>query len=254
MDGSAKTAMSATRSPRQGPDAGEPANGPNGSTAPATARQTNSSGAQAGSTTDAAPPGMPARPMRADARRNRDAIFDAAVEVFGGQGVEASLEDIARRAGVGIGTLYRHFPTREALVFGIYNHEVELLSRSAPALAAELPADEALREWMRRFVRYAATKRGLVGMLRTMMQTDAKLFAQTRELIHDAAELLLVAAAEAGDIRGDISADDLMRSMGGICMANDQSGPPEGAARLIDLVFDGLRYGAPGRRRPVDAE
>jgi AcrR family transcriptional regulator len=256
MGGSAKTAMSATRSPQQGPEAEEPANGPNGSTAPATARQTGSSGAVAGSTTDAvpAPPGMPARPMRADARRNRDAIFDAAVEVFGGRGVEASLEDIARRAGVGIGTLYRHFPTREALVFGIYNHEVELLSRSAPALAAELPADEALREWMRRFVRYAATKRGLVGMLRTMMQTDAELFAQTRKLIHAAAELLLVAAAEAGDIRDDISADDLMRSMGGICMANDQSGPPEGAARLVDLVFDGLRYGAPGRRRPVDAE
>jgi AcrR family transcriptional regulator len=190
--------------------------------------------------------------MRADASRNREAIFAAAVEAFAARGVEASLEDIARRAGVGIGTLYRHFPTREALVFGTYNHEVELLSQSAPALAAELPADEALREWMRRFVRYAATKRGLVGMLRTMMQTDAELFAQTRKLVHDAAKMLLVAAADAGEIRDDISADDLMRSMGGICMANDQSGPPDGAARLVDLVFDGLRYGAPGRRRHSD--
>lgn len=194
------------------------------------------------------------RPMRADARRNRDAVFAAAAEAFAARGVEASLEDIARQAGVGIGTLYRHFPTREALVFGTYQHEVELLSQSAPELAAELPPAEALREWMRRFVRYAATKRGVVGMLKTMMETDAELFVQTRRLVHDAAEQLLVGAARAGEIRVDISADDLMRSIGGICMASDQSGRPDGAARLVDLVFDGLRYGAPGRRRQPDGD
>lgn len=187
------------------------------------------------------------RPLRADARRNRDAVLAVAAEAFAERGVEASLEDVALKARVGIGTLYRHFPTREDLVFATYNREVELLSESAPALAAELPPAEALREWMRRFVRYAATKRGLIGMLKTMMETDADLFVQTRKLVHDAADRLLVGAAEAGEIRADITADDLMRSMGGICMASDHSGPPESASRLVDLVFDGLRYGAPSR-------
>jgi len=188
------------------------------------------------------------RPLRADARRNRDAVLAIAADAFSENGVEASLEDIARKAGVGIGTLYRHFPTREDLVFATYRREVELLSQSAPELAAQMSPSEALREWMRRFVRYAATKRGMVGMLRTMMQTRAELVAGTKDRIQGAAGLLLRSAADAGEIRGDITAEDLMRSMGGICMANDQAGPPENAARLVDLVFDGLRYGAPGRR------
>ncbi|MDQ6659277.1 MAG: TetR/AcrR family transcriptional regulator [Actinomycetota bacterium] len=185
------------------------------------------------------------RPLRADARRNRDAVLATAAAAFADHGVEASLEDIAKSAGVGIGTLYRHFPTREDLVYGVYRREVEQLSASAPVLAAELPPAQALREWMRRFVQYAATKRGLVGMLRSMMQTQAERFADLRTLVRDAAQMLLIAAADAGEIRGDISAEDLMRSMGGICMASDQSGPPENAERLVDLVFDGLRYGAP---------
>ncbi|MGI8418075.1 MAG: TetR/AcrR family transcriptional regulator [Nakamurella sp.] len=185
------------------------------------------------------------RPLRADARRNRDAVLATAAAAFAEHGVETSLEDIAKSTGVGIGTLYRHFPTREDLVYGVYRREVEQLSSSAPELAAELPPAQALREWMRRFVQYAATKRGLVGMLRSMMQTQAERFADIRTLVRDAAEMLLVAAAEAGEIRGDITADDLMRSMGGICMANDQTGPVENAERLVDLVFDGLRYGAP---------
>jgi len=195
-------------------------------------------------------PASPAdtRPLRADARRNRDAVVAIAADAFSENGIEASLEDIARKAGVGIGTLYRHFPTREDLVFATYRREVELLSQSAPELAAQMSPSEALREWMRRFVRYAATKRGMVGMLRTMMQTRAELFAGTKDRIQGAAGLLLRSAADAGEIRGDITAEDLMRSMGGICMANDQAGPPENAARLVDLVFDGLRYGAPGRR------
>ncbi len=187
------------------------------------------------------------RPMRADARRNRDAVLAAAADAFAEHGVEASLEDVALKAGVGIGTLYRHFPTREDLVFATYQREVELLSQSAPELLAELPPADALREWMRRFVRYAATKRGMVGMLRTLMQTRAEMFADTKQLINGAAQQLLVAAAGAGGIRGDITSEELMRSMGGICMANDQSGPPDTASRLVDLVFDGLRYGAPGR-------
>jgi AcrR family transcriptional regulator len=188
------------------------------------------------------------RPMRADARRNRDAVLAAAAEAFSVHGVEASLEDIARSAGVGVGTLYRHFPTRESLVFGVYQREVEQLAASAPELAASRAPADALREWMRRFVRYAGTKRGLIGMLKPLMQTESGLFDQTRAQINGAASSLLRSAADAGEIRDDIGAADLIRSIGGICMANDQIGNLEDAARLVDLVFDGLRYGAPAAR------
>lgn len=201
---------------------------------------------QPGMTESVSPEGC--RPMRADARRNRDGVLAIAAAAFAENGVDSSLEDIAKQAGVGIGTLYRHFPTREALVFAVYQREVQQLAESATTLAAELPPAEALREWMRRFVLYAATKRGLVGMLRTMMQTHTDLFVEIRASIRDAAELLLGKAAAAGEIRDDISAEDLTRSMGGICMANDQTGPPTYAGRLVDLVFDGLRYGAPNNR------
>ncbi len=190
----------------------------------------------------------PARPLRADARRNRDAVLAAAAEAFASQGVEAPLEDIARAAGVGVGTLYRHFPTREALVFGVYAREVEQLAASAQQLSAELEPAQALREWMRRFVRYAATKRGLIGMLHTMMADRTELFDQTKAQISGAADHLLKRAAAAGQIRDDIAAEDLTRSMGGICMAGGPDGPPGCAGRLVDLVFDGLRYGAPAAR------
>lgn len=232
MSRSTQTAMSAT------PTSATPtATAASAEAAPATAAPATEAPADTATAAD--------RPLRADARRNRDAVLATAAAAFAEHGVEASLEDIAKSTGVGIGTLYRHFPTREDLVYGVYRREVEQLSASAPELAAELPPAQALREWMRRFVQYAATKRGLVGMLRSMMQTQAERFADIRTLVRDAAEMLLVAAADAGEIRGDICADDLMRSMGGICMANDQTGPPENAERLVDLVFDGLRYGAP---------
>jgi AcrR family transcriptional regulator len=190
----------------------------------------------------------PDRPLRADARRNRDAVLVAAAEAFAERGVEAPLEDIAKAAGVGVGTLYRHFPTREALVFGVYSREVEQLAASAPELVAELEPGEALREWMRRFVHYAATKRGLIGMLRTMMADDTDLFDRTKMQIRSAASGLLARAAEAGQIRADVDAEDLVRSMGGICMASGRDGASDCAGRLVDLVFDGLRYGAPADR------
>jgi AcrR family transcriptional regulator len=185
------------------------------------------------------------RPLRADARRNREAVLAAAAAAFSAEGVEAPLEDIARKAGVGVGTLYRHFPTREALVFGVYAREVEHLAASGPQLAADLEPAVALREWMRRFVHYAATKRGLIGMLRTMMADDTDLFEQTKAQIRVAADDLLKNASAAGQIRDDITAEDLVRSMGGICMAGGPGAQPECAGRLVDLVFDGLRYGAP---------
>jgi AcrR family transcriptional regulator len=185
-----------------------------------------------------------ARPLRADARRNRDAVLVAATAAFAAEGVGASLEDIARRAGVGVGTLYRHFPTREALVLGVYEREVESLAASADDLAATLEPAAALREWMRRFVRYAATKRGLVGMLRTMVQDDSELFDRAKSQIAAAARKLLGAAVDAGQIRADVTAEDLTRSMSGICMVSGRADEPDCAGRLIDIVYDGLRYGA----------
>lgn len=186
----------------------------------------------------------PTRPLRADARRNRDAILSAAAEAFSAHGVEAPLEDIAKAADVGIGTLYRHFPTREALVFGVYSREVEHLAASAAEFAAEMEPAEALRAWMRRFVQYAATKRGLIGMLHTMMADDTRLFDGTKAQIAAAASALLDRAAAAGQIRNDITDEELVRSMSGICMAGGRGGGPDCVGRLVDLVFDGLRYGA----------
>ena len=197
-----------------------------------------------GAAVDAAP-GAVVRPLRADARRNRDAVLSAAAEAFGSGGVEAPLEDIARRAGVGIGTLYRHFPTRNDLVYAVYRREVDLLCASAPELLATMEPDAALREWMFRFVDYAATKRGMVGLLKSMMGTDAELFVTTKANMHAAAASLLDAAARAGTIRSDVTPEDLTRTLGGICMAGDSTDWQDKTVRLVGLVFDGLRFGAP---------
>jgi len=187
--------------------------------------------------------------MRADARRNRDAVLTAAVAAFAAHGADASLEDIARAAGVGVGTLYRHFPTREALVLGAYSREVERLADSARQFAAELPPAEALREWMRQFVQYAAAKRGMVDMLHAMVRDESDVFDHAKAQIRQAATMLLEAAARSGDIRADMTAEDLTRSMGGICMASDPAAGPQCATRLVDLVYDGLRFGATAAHR-----
>lgn len=192
--------------------------------------------------------GAGGKPLRADARRNRDAVLAVAAEEFSRHGVEASLEDIARQAGVGIGTLYRHFPTREDLVFGVYRREVERLCEAVDELSADHPPDEALRLWMERFVDYAATKRGMIGLLRTMMQDSRiELFRDLKQGINTAAGTLLTRAAEAGLIRNDVTSDELMRGLGGICMANDAD-TSDTALRLVSIVFDGMRFGAVAHR------
>jgi AcrR family transcriptional regulator len=124
----------------------------------------------------------------------------AAAQAFAEHGVEASLEDVARRADVGIGTLYRHFPTRDSLVLAAYRHEVDVLCESADELLASLPPDEALAAWMQRFVGYVATKRGMASALKTMMGTDAALFDDCRRQMNDAATRLLDAASATGGI------------------------------------------------------
>ena len=201
-----------------------------------------------------APTGDPAnedfvspRSQRADARRNRELLVAAASAAFAERGVDTSLEEIARSAGVGIGTLYRHFPTRYDLVEAVYRNEVELLCGGIDELLAEQPADAALAAWMERFIRYVAVKRGLVGAMKAVVSADAEVFAYTHRLVTDTMGRLVAAAVADGSIRADADPGDLLRGLSGVCMVSDQEGWQERAVRLVALMMDGLRYGAPAR-------
>jgi len=187
------------------------------------------------------------RPLRADARRNRDALLENAAAAFAEHGVDASLEDIARRTGVGIGTLYRHFPTREALVEAAYRRGVESMCDAADELLATNPPDVALEQWMLRFVGYIATKRGLAATLKEAADSHLELFAAMRARIDAAMTGLVDAAAKAGVIRADASPADLLRAIGGVCMVSGEGGSEDQSRRLVGLLMDGLRYGAPQR-------
>jgi AcrR family transcriptional regulator len=190
---------------------------------------------------DQSPPA--ARPPRADARRNRDKLLAVAALAFAETGVGASLEDIARRAGVGIGTLYRHFPTREHLVEQVYRHELEALGAAVEELARQHPPDVALSEWMQRFVFYIAAKRGMGDSLRALMAGDSTLFAQASGLVPRALGLLLAAGVEAGTIRGDVEAADILQALSGLYSAPAGPDWQPRARRLIGLLMDGLRVG-----------
>lgn len=190
---------------------------------------------------------MPAtgpRPLRADARRNRDRLLDAAVRAFSADGPEASLDAIAKRAGVGIGTLYRHFPTREALVEAVYRNELEKLCDAAAGLLETTPPDEALRAWMDRFVGYMATKRELADALRAVIVSGGNPFAQSRDRLTTAITTLLRAGATAGSVRADVRPGDVLASLSGITLAAGDPGRHDQAGRMLDLLMDGLRHGA----------
>jgi AcrR family transcriptional regulator len=179
-----------------------------------------------------------ARSMRADARRNRDKLLVAATELFAEAGAGVSLDAVARRAGVGIGTLYRHFPTREALVEAAYRNEVEQLCAAGDELLRAHPPDIALAKWMDRFVDYVVAKRGLASALGSPMPTDA------RTRIERAAATLLGAGVAAGSIRADVDADDVLRAMSAIWPPNDDERWEQQARRLLGLLMDGLRSGS----------
>ncbi|RVC95104.1 TetR/AcrR family transcriptional regulator, partial [Mesorhizobium sp. M2A.F.Ca.ET.029.05.1.1] len=157
-----------------------------------------------------------------------------------------SLEEIAKRAGVGIGTLYRHFPTREHLVEVVYRREVEGLCHAADELAHEHPADVALELWMQRFVDYIATKRGLATSLRLLLTANSTLFSDTSGRVSGAMRSLVQAAAAAGKIRADVDASDVMHALGGIYSAPNTPDWRERSGRLVKLLMDGLRFGARG--------
>lgn len=187
------------------------------------------------------------RPMRADARRNRDLLIEVATKAFSDSGVDVALEEIARRADVGIGTLYRHFPTREALVLGVYRKQIDDLERAASELPLHHSPSDALRLWMQGFVEYGAVKRGLMALLKSMMETESNLFDEARATLLRSAGTLMTAAVDAGQIRSGFEPEYIIRALGGICMATDRPDGASAATALVDLIFDGLRYGAPAR-------
>jgi len=178
--------------------------------------------------------------MRADAARNRERLLHVALRAFSSE-EEVTLGAIARQAGVGIGTLYRHFPTREALVEAVYRGELARLRATAGELLASLPPDAALRAWMDGFAGFVTAKRGMAETLRAIAATGAISHAQTQQTLTVTIESLLDAGAEAGTLRGDIAAGDVLATLTGICLVAGTPDQREQARRLLDLLMDGLR-------------
>jgi AcrR family transcriptional regulator len=182
---------------------------------------------------------LPSRPMRADARRNYEKVLAAAREAFAEGGESTSLEEIARRAGVGIGTLYRHFPNRQALLEALYMGEVEEMCRAASEIDREDPWD-ALEEWFERFMGFLATKRALSHELVNYVDPDAPLFQTSRAALFDAGRPLLERAQAAGVVRDDVSFPDVMQMVIGI--AKSTAADPSKTDHILRIALDGLRY------------
>jgi AcrR family transcriptional regulator len=181
------------------------------------------------------------RKPRADAVRNRERVLEAAKAVFSAGGPEASLEAVAKRAGVGIGTLYRHFPTREALFEAVYRREVEQLSEFAEQLKSAKDPIDALRRWLRSNVEFVATKKGMSAALALAVQSGSELHAFSFDRLTKAVGSLLDRAVSAGEMRADISPEDLLRALVGMCYMHDHPGWQATALRLMDVFVDGLR-------------
>jgi AcrR family transcriptional regulator len=186
-------------------------------------------------------PAFEARKPRADCARNRQLLIDAAKEGFADLGMNVALEEIARRAGVGIGTLYRHFPTREAVVEAVYRREVEQLSEAVPRLLDECTPAQALHRWMHLFIDYIATKRLIAPSLGPKTGPSSSLYATSAELIGNAISTLVKRAAASGEVRHDVVASDLLRAMVGVSFQNPDAGWEASARRVIDLLMDGLK-------------
>lgn len=180
---------------------------------------------------------------RKDALRNRERLLAEAVTAFT-RDPEASLDGIARAAGVGIGTLYRHFPTREALVEAAYRAELAKLCASAEELRRAHPPDVALRRWMDRFLDYAIAKQGMAGALRAVVAAGGNPFAESRAHLTGAISSLLRAGMDAGVLRGDVTAEDVLTGLAGMMFALRAQDQRAQAGRLADLLLDALRFGA----------
>ena len=183
------------------------------------------------------------RKPRTDAQMNRERILQAAKEAFTRAGANASLDDIAKDAGVGAGTLYRHFPARDALLEAVYRVEVEKLAAAEKELSAKLPPVEALRAWMLLFVDYIAAKQIIAPALNTLVGGPSKVYESTRTQIQGAIDALVKRAIKSGDIRRDLDPFDLLRALIGVANVATSQDWQQSARRLVDILITGSRPG-----------
>lgn len=186
--------------------------------------------------------------VRIDAQRNIDALLQAAIEVFSTSGVDAPVREIAEKAGVGIGTFYRHFPQRADLVAAVFRREIDACADAASILAAEHESGEALAKWMQRYAAFLGTKRGLAAALHSGNPAFEPLPMYFRQRLEPALRALLESAAAAGEVRTDFTAQDILDAVASLCRSAYDHGPDH-ARRMVALLVDGLRYGA---SRPED--
>jgi AcrR family transcriptional regulator len=187
------------------------------------------------------PPSPPARKPRADAQRNRERILEVAKAVFTRDGASASLDNIARLAAIGPGTLYRHFPTRDALIEAVYRSEVEKLAAAEQRFAATLPPLEALRAWMLLFIEHVSDKRLIVPAMDSVAGGMARLLEGARPLIHTAFVACVTRAIGSGDLRADTNPDDLLRALVGVFHTTALPGWEQSARRIVDILIAGSR-------------
>jgi AcrR family transcriptional regulator len=214
-------------------------------TAPTGADSTGSTGSAGSGALERAP-----RRLRADAKRNIDSLLEAAKAVFASSGVDAPAKEIADLAGVGVGTLYRHFPQRSDLVKAVFQREVDACADAAPALLAAHEPGEALARWLRRYTEFVATKRGLAAALHSGDPAFDALPGYFRERLEPALGSLLEAATASGEIRADVSPGCLLHAVANLCLPMAGDGVAY-SQRMVGLLIDGLRYGAEtSRPRP----
>ncbi|MEM7683178.1 MAG: TetR/AcrR family transcriptional regulator [Pseudomonadota bacterium] len=189
--------------------------------------------------------------VRADAQRSTDALLEAAKGVFAASGVDAPVREVAERAGVGIGTVYRNFPTRADLVAAVFRREVDACAAEAGKLADAHPPLEAMSRWLHRYTQFIAAKKGLATALQSGDPAFATLPDYFRENFEPALASLLGEAATAGAIKGDVAPYDLLRAIGNLAVASGEDGPAH-IERMVDLLINGLRYSAPGGDEPAN--
>ena len=181
------------------------------------------------------------RKPRADAQRNRERILQVAKAAFSRSGADVSLDEVAKHSGVGPGTLYRHFPTRDALLEAVYRTEVERLAAAEKEFSRTMSPIKALRAWMLLFIDYIATKQIIVAALNTVVGGPSKLFESSRAQIHGAIDSLVNRAIKSGDIRPDLDPFDLLRALVGVSNVSSVPDWPESARRLVDILLAGSR-------------
>jgi AcrR family transcriptional regulator len=181
------------------------------------------------------------RRPRSDAQRNRERILETAKAAFTRRGADASLDDVAKQAGVGAGTLYRHFPTRDALIEAVYRSEVEKLAAAGRSFTAAMPPLEALRSWMLLLVDYIAAKHIIAPALNSVIGGPSRLYEDSRSLIHGAMDALVERAKKSGEVRRDVDASDLLLAVIGVSFVGSGHDWQQSARRLVDILIAGSR-------------